>query len=312
MNRFRLIAFALLCLGTAGCVEGEMTSFVNPDGSAKVRVEVVTNMPISLGSPDAKKDDDSIEALRRKALRAMLESPGISAWKDVSADFLPNGRLKFSGTAYVKKLEQFDLKNGAPLLAATHTAERGGDGSLKLVPKMKGGQNDLNPMGRKPKSQDELKKMTDAELDKYILRELIDIQSSKWLFTAMLSDAKLKVTYVLPGNITAATGFERDGQKAFYLIDGNKALASFNKTLNQDQAAWRKMFRETPNHDALQAQVLGLPMFNATVTVGKADKPLFDYDKEVKDARAAYPELRKKFGFGEDLRLPTDDGPPKK
>jgi len=312
MTRFRLVAFALLCLGAVGCVEGEMTSVVNPDGSAKVRMEVVTCLPLTPFSPGPKKkDDESLDDIRRRAVRPMLESPGVSAWKDVSAEFLPNGRLKFSGIAYVKQLEQFDLKNGAPLLAATHTVMRAEDGSLKLIPKKKE-EDGLNTQGRKFKTQDEIKKMTDEELDKYILRELIELQSSKPFLTAMFTDAKLKVTYVLPGDITAATGFERDGPKAFYLVDGNKILATLNKNLNQDQPAWRKLYRSAADHDALLFEVLGWGALTTTATVAKPGKPLFDFDKEVKEARDAYPELRKKFGFGDDLRLPTEDGPPKK
>ena len=38
----------------------------------------------------------------------------------------------------------------------------------------------------------------------------------------------------------------------------------------------------------------------------------FDFDREVKEARANYPELRKKFGFGDDLKLPGEEAPQKK
>ena len=153
--------------------------------------------------------------------------------------------------------------------------------------------------------------MTDAELDQYILRELIDLQSTKPLVTAFLADARMKTTYVLPGEVTAAEGFAKDGRKATFTLDGNKVLATFNKAVSQDRAEWRKLYRGSPDRAAIEAAVFGVPMETGSIAVAKPGEAQFDFDKEVKEARAAYPELRKKFGFGDDLRLPTGDNPPK-
>jgi hypothetical protein len=313
MKRFATAALGLLCLCVTGCVEGELTYTVNPDGSAKVKVDVVSVMPLDFfGPPGPKKpEEETLDDLHRRAIRSTLEMPGVAAWKDVSSEFLPNGKLKFAGTAYVKRLQDFNSKGGIPLLTPTLAAERGPDGSLKLVPK-KNGKDDPLSSKRKPKTPDEIKKMTDEELDQYILRELIGLQSSKPLITAFLADARMKTTYILPGEVTAATGFEREGRKASLTLDGNKVLASLNKMLAQDRAAWRKLYREAPSPDAIQDAVFGFPAETASVMVAKPGEAQFDFDKEVKEAREAYPALRKKFGFGDDLRLPTGDGPPKK
>src|SRR5262249_43191895 len=163
-----------------GCVEGEVTYTVNPDGATKVRLDVVTGMPlIPFGQDVAKKPgEQTIDDLRRQAVRSMLETTGVAAWKDVSAEFLPNGKLKFAGTAYIKRLDDFDTRGGFPLLSPRFTAERGADGSLKLVAKQDGKDDHISSK-RKPKSLEEIKKMTDAELDQYILLDLIGLQSSK-------------------------------------------------------------------------------------------------------------------------------------
>ena len=315
MKRFRLTSLGLFCLLAAGCVEGEATYTVNPDGSAKVKIDVVSVVPPPLVGgiePNAKKpEEETLDDIRRRAIRSTLEMPGVAAWKDVSADFLPNGKLKFSGTAFVKRLENFDSTGGIPLLTPTLKTERGPDGSLKLVSKQNGKDGSFSSK-RKPKTPEEIKKMSDAELDQYILRDLIDFQSGKPLLTAFLADMKMKATFLLPGDVTAATGFEKDGRKASFALDGNKILANTNKALAQDQAAWRKLYREAPSVDAIQAAVFGFPGDDWSVTVAKPGEPQFDFDKEVKEARAAYPELRKKLGFGDDLKLPTDDNPPKK
>jgi hypothetical protein len=314
MKRFRLVALGLLCFAAAGCVEGDVTYTVNPDGSAKVKVDVVSVNPPRFfgGGPGAKKSgDESLDDTLRQSIRQTLEMPGVAAWKDVSAEFLPNGKLKFVGTAYVKRVEDFDAKGGIPLLQLGLASERGPDGSLRLVARRKE-KDDLGFSQRKPKTPDEIKKMTDAELDQYVLRELIDLQSTKPLFVAFFTDAKLKTTYVLPGEVTAAEGFAKEGRQASFTLDGAKVLASFNKALSQDRAEWRKLYRAAPDRSAIEAVVFGAPVENGSITVAKPGEAQFDFDKEVKEARAAYPELRKKFGFGDDLRLPTSDAPPKK
>jgi hypothetical protein len=316
MNRFRLVSLGLLCLLVAGCVEGEVTYTVNPDGSARVRVDVVTVVPLNPVQNFAKKGakdpgEETLDQLLREAIRPTLESPGVVAWKDVSARFLPDGKLKFAGTAYVKRIDDFDTKGGLPLFGPTFALERGADGSLKLVPGKEEADDPLSKK-RKPKTPDEIKKMTDAELDQYILRDLIQLQSAKPLFTAFFADTKLKTTFVMPGDLTAAAGLETDGRKATFVLDGNKALTALNKALKQSPAEWRNMYRALGGADAIQASVLGFSPQTISLTVARPGAAQFDFLKEVKEARAGYPELRKKFGFGDDLRLPTDDGVPKK
>jgi hypothetical protein len=311
MKRLPALVLAFLCLAITGCVEGDVVYTVNPDGSAKVKMDVVTVTPLNLFTPGVPKKpvEETIDDVRRRAIRSTLESPGVAAWKDVSAEFLPNGKLKFSGIAYIKKLEDFDTKQGIPLIVPTLRAERGADGALKLAAKRTDG---VGPSRRPAKSPEEIKKMPDEELDRHILLDLIDMQSTRPVLTAFFSDAKLKTTYILPGEVTATTGFARDGKTASFTLDGNKLIASFNKALNEDSAALRKRYRSATKAGAIQAEVFDFPADDASISVAKPGESLFDFDKEVQEARAAYPELRKKFGFGEDLRLPTSDTVPKK
>ena len=315
MKRLPRIAPGLICLTLAGCVEGEVVYTVNPDGSARVKIDVMTGMPLNPfgeNGPSKKPEEESLDDLRRRAVRSTLESPGVVAWKDVSAEFSSNGKLQFKGTAYLKRVEDFQAQGGGiPILGPALRVESVADGPLKLVA-MDGGAEGIGSSRRKPKSAEEIKKMTDDELDKQILLDLIDLQSSKPLVTAFLADAKLKTTYVLPGEVTESEGLDRDRQKASFTLDGPRVLTAFSKGLNQDRAAWRKIYRSASGPSAIQAAVFGLPIDRASVTVARPTGPQFDFDKEVKEARAAYPELRKRFGFGEELKLPSGDPSPNK
>src|SRR5262249_37217646 len=124
MNRFRLPSLGLLCLLVTGCVEGEVTYTINPDGSAKIQFDVVTVKPPTPFDPGPKNADEPLDELLRKAIRQTLETPGVVAWKDVSARFQPDGKLKFAGTAYVKRLEDFETGAGSlPIFGPTFNAE---------------------------------------------------------------------------------------------------------------------------------------------------------------------------------------------
>ncbi len=314
MNRFRVLLLSLFCFAAAGCVEGEVRYTINPNGSAKIRFDVVTPVPPTLGGPPPGMGnnpmDESIDSLRRNAIRQTLESPGIAAWKDVTAEFLPNGKLKFGGTALVRQISDFKSKGGLPLISSEYRTEATIDGALVLVRKSDPSDNEIGPGKRKPKTPDEIKKLTDDQLDEEILRDLIEIQSTRGLLTAFLTDMNMKSTFVLPGDVTAVVGFTRDGKSLTTTLNGNMILARLNKALAEDRAAWRARYRAATSVDHLKVFVLGEGSGRGEATVAKPGEAQFDIDKEVKDARAAYPELRKKFGFGDDLRLPTTDSPP--
>ncbi|MDB5313069.1 MAG: hypothetical protein JWO38_7271 [Gemmataceae bacterium] len=315
MRRFTLVAAYLLCLTAIGCVEGEQVFTLNPDGSGKVKIDVVTAPPIEPFGPQGKPgEDETIDGLLRKTIRPLLTAPGVTAWKDVTAEFVPDGRLKFVGTAYFKKLDDLDLKIN-PLLGSQFGLGTGPDGSLTLArkKKSKAGNAPDNPgflLGTGKKTPEELAKMPDEQLDAYIMKERVGYQSAKPFVLAMLTDAKVKTTFILPGEPGSVSGFKTDGQKVYFQLDGNKAITGINKIYALDNAALRKVYRSKEEAAALVEAMIGFaPDDSAKATVAKPTGPQFDYDKEVKEAHAAYPELRKKFQLGDDVRLPVGSVP---
>ena len=306
----RRATFAAACVAgllSAGCIEGEQTFTINPDGSGKVRLDVIMAPPIDgFGGGPSKKGDDSIEAMLRKHSRPLLESPGVDAWKDVSTSFASDGRLKFSGTAYFKKIDTYELRNVA-FLKSEFALNGAATGPLTLLKanKKKNEQPGL-ASDRPKKTASEIAKMSDSELDEYILKDRIEYQSSKPLVRAILTDAKIKTTFVLPGVVSEVRGFKTEANGAVsYTVDGNGILKAVEALFAQENSELRKIYRSKEGVvSLLETKVAGLPSENASATVAKPGKPLFDYDAEVKAAREAYPELRKKLKLGADVKLP--------
>jgi hypothetical protein len=292
-------------------VEGEVTYTVNPDGTAKVRLDIVTVKMINpnIGAPRKKDEEETLDSLLREAITPILETPGVVAWKDVDASFLPNGKLKFSGTAYIRRVQDFKPM-AFPLLSSNHAVETAADGSFNLVPK-NDFDNSSTPSSnkRKKKTPEEIKKMTDEELDKYILRELIEVQTSKSIFVGMFTGAKLKTTYILPGKPNAVTVFAQDGQRVSSTLDGAKVIAALDKLLAQDRVAWRGIYRGATQSDVLATLLFEQGNWNGSATVANPGKAQFDYIKEVREAREAQPALLKKLGFDSNFKLPDGDNP---
>lgn len=316
MNRPPAAALCLACLTAFGCVEGEQTYTLNPDGTGKVKFDVTLPAPVDPvgGGPKKGGREETPDSLRRKAAKQLLETPQVDAWKDVTLAFTPDGRLKLAGTAYFRNAAAFEIRNTA-FLNPEFALDRQPDGSLALARRKKPVNSapgvDLTP-DKPRKTHDEIAKLTDKELDDLILRDRIEYQSSKGLIIAMFTDLKLKTVFVLPGDVKPGKGFKAEGKNSVsYTLDGDRLLGGMKKFFAQDDAALRKAYRANPGGIGVETvlrDLAGIPDDDVKMPVGKAAGPLFDYEKEVKEARAAYPALREKLGV-DDLKLPEGSDP---
>ena len=90
------IAFVLFALAFfTGCFEVKEEIILNPDGSGKAMVEVITiNSDALMGGFTGKKPSESSAAL------SMIEkSKGVDVWKDVTYGKTQDGRAFVKGTA---------------------------------------------------------------------------------------------------------------------------------------------------------------------------------------------------------------------
>jgi len=317
MRRTFLLILAGCLPVLAGCVEGEQTFTLNPDGSGKVRVDVVMVPPMDPlgGGQDAKKPaDKTVDDFRQDSLKILLDAKGIDAWSDVTAEFAPDGRLKFAGTGYFKKLEEYEIKNVMFLGSGGHALTGKPGGPLTLAKSKDKDKKDADGPDLKPglggdKTPEQIAKMTDTELDEYILKQRIQYQQMKPMLRMMIGDAKVKTTYKLPGEPEKVIGLKREGpQSVSFVIDGNRLLAAIDKLFALDNKEMRKLYRAGPG---AEMKLLGeFADINAEVniTIPKPGKAQFDYDKEVKAAKDAYPMLRKKLKLRENIHLPGEPG----
>jgi hypothetical protein len=76
------------------------------------------------------------------------------------------------------------------------------------------------------------------------------------------------------------------------------------KVILMDRADFKKL-ADAQNEKAALALIGPLADYGkADVTVTNLGKPLFDYEKEVREAREAYPALRKSLGLDAATKLP--------
>src|SRR5438093_11797942 len=97
----RFVGSGLALVLLNGCIDLEEDYTVNPDGSGKVVRHLTMDAGgimgglSALGGPAAKpptaKDKEN---LKNGIVLSILKSPGIEAWKDVTTETLPDGRLK--------------------------------------------------------------------------------------------------------------------------------------------------------------------------------------------------------------------------
>lgn len=320
MRRFTLPALALAGLGLSGCVEGEQTFTLNPDGSGKVRIDVVMAPPAEFVGGPPKKEPPTVEAARLQSLGVLLKAQGVAAWKDVAASFAPDGRFKFAGTAYFDKLERLDFPNLGPLLGTQLALTPDKGGGLVLAKRPPRGPGAGPPAPEAPslfggpgrKAAADLAKLTDADLDGYILVDRIQYQASRPMFLAFFAKGKVRSTYVVPGKAGETTGFKADGGSLVREIDGDKAIAGLDAFFSRPDAALRPVYRKAGGLEEAAAAAFGaIPDEACRAAIPAPGGALFDYAAEVAAARAAYPALRKTLGVPDSFWIP-DGGPPPK
>jgi hypothetical protein len=292
------VCAALLVLAS-GCIEMTQTITLNPDGRGKAKYDILMpgDLDFNIGGA-AGKTKTIDEKKRESAAKFLTKTSGLTAWRDVSVKWAPDGRLHIVATGYFDKLD--DLSRAGDNMPGLSFGVTHQDGVMRI----KGKPNTTSNDQKKPPV--EPAKMTDKELDHYILEQRISYQTGKPLLVAMLSDLKVKTVIRLPGETVELKGFKKDGEHAVtFTLDGNMMLTALKKFMAQDNAAMKKILKE--GNQAKLVESFGLADLAMEPEVAaKGGKDLFDYTKEVEAARAAYPKLREQFHIDPNKKLPGE------
>lgn len=294
---FKVAIVAVLLSLSSGCIEGVAIVTLNPDGRGKLEVDLyVQGDELFGGDIGGKKDKEPTLAEKKTSalIRTLTGSPGVAAWKDVKAEWAADGRFHFVGTAYFDRIENLKDK----LLVGEYRFSRDNDGVISFVGTRK-------ESGEK-KTFPNLADLNEKQLSDFILSERIKYQSAKPIIIAMLTDLKFKTTFRLPGDAVDIKGFKKTSERVVVQdTDGNALLGEYKKIMAQDDAAFKKLYREAKSLDLDETLAAKFDMKPA-LTIRKAGDDQFDYAKEVKAAIEAYPNLRKQNGLADTVPLPGD------
>ena len=243
-----------LCAAT-GCVEMTQTITLNPDGKGKIQYDfrmAAFESVVSFPSGDNKKK--SLTEQKREAVEKILtgnEFKKAAAWKDVSAEWLPDGRLHFVGTVYFERLSDLNADQKQSGSATYFSFEkfdlaRSDDGTFKLVLHKDPAKSAVDPSDADPT------KMSDKELDEYILERRVKYQAIKPLTTLMGKELKIKTIFRLPGEVRDVKGFKKESDKVVSrFLDGDALLHAMHKFMAEDDAVLKKKIKQARNMDEL-------------------------------------------------------------
>jgi hypothetical protein len=315
ISRFSLFAAVLVLV--PGCIEMTQTITLNPDGRGKVAQDLyIAAFDFDLGGglqPGGKAKEKSLdEMIQQAAVSFLTKAKGVTAWKDVSVNWAPDGRLHLVGTAYFDRLEDLSSQDAkGPGLEAPSTSGMVSFFSSYKVTiendemRIEGKKNDQPLVKNQPPP--DFSKLSDKEQDEFIQKQRIAFQMAKPMLAMFFTDLKIKTVLRVPGEIKKAKGFKTANVvEVSQTIDGNEFLNGMKKMMSMDTATLKKTLKGADPAELSKFFGMSGDEFEPSLTVAKGSKPLFDYDKEVAAARAAYPMLRKSLKLDADAKLPGE------
>src|ERR1041385_4183121 len=312
----RFVGSGLALVLLSGCIDMEEDYTVNPDGSGKV-VRVATmdlngglGALAGLGGPAAKQPSaKEKEEMKKGVVAGMLQnSPGIEAWKDVTAETLPDGRIKFKGTGYFKSISAVGgaaggMAGGGQGGGSGFTLTKGPNDTLVL--EMKDPEGALPTGGKKSDGA----KKTGKEIDAQIKKERDEFAAGKALMGGMFAKLKIKQSFHLPGIVTEANNLKNEAGAVSLSIEGPKLIQALDTMMADDKFMRLQVQAESDPAAKEQATAMSMEkMFGQKGPVrAVASGPFtaqFDYEAEAGEARKSYAALLKQYAGGSVIGRP--------
>jgi hypothetical protein len=273
-----------------GCFEVKEEIILNPDGSGKAIIEVVTvNSDALMGGFGAqqKKSESS------SALSMIEKSKGVDVWKDVTYGKTQDGRLFVKGTAYFSEFNKLKIES-APSFRLEGTKE--GQWIISV-------SNDEFNMDKKSDNSKTFLSATASKEERMAIieKEKQGFQAAKAMMGMFLGTIKMDITLQVPGKVISVSNLKKDekGRIRFHL-DGSNLMEGMDvfqdeKWIN-DLAAQKKYinFKDAAAVKMNQRIFGEASEIKAVAAVDK--KNLFDYAQETAKAKEAYPALLESLG----------------
>lgn len=264
INRLLFIIISLLLPIIAGCIQGQATVSLNPDGSGKVIIETVMD-PCGIATSAGMWE--SYRNYLAQIKESLLGSEGIDAWSNVEWKVLPSGKYYFKGEAYFKSINDVAIHLGKIKckLKAYMVEDANGEKAVEIH-SLKLATND-----------EKLKRQNSAERFKLFAPDMI----------SMMDGLRMDVVFVLPTKTDKVEGFsEIDKRTVHFLLDGRR-MQYLLEYIDQNELyelaeKWNYNRVEFLNNELLPMYLDSLPL---KVTLFSEGENLFDYDKEKSAAK---------------------------
>ncbi|PKL47265.1 MAG: hypothetical protein CVV39_06030 [Planctomycetes bacterium HGW-Planctomycetes-1] len=265
-----LLVLLLPLILIGGCIQGQATLSLNPDGSGSVRFE-------GLYDPYFYPEDSTdiprtFRIFIQQFKDTLTKSDRIDVWKDVNWRIMDDGRFYFSAEAYFKSLNNADIRLEDMKIGIDAFYRREKKEPCLL---------ELKPVIVKPEDT------ADENQDWFLARryEVFCRAEEK-----ILQNLRLHIILNLPSEILSRQGFETiDAQTVQYVIEGRRLMPLFQFINAQEQDAAAAKWGYDPvkflNHELLPRWLEDKPL---RVYFAESKKPIFNYARAASAAKKEY------------------------
>jgi hypothetical protein len=304
-----------------GCFEGKADLDLNPDGTGRIvgdltfplqppwtgkKKEVSTRVSasaaatpptVAAASPAAAAPAEETKApeeqMKEVVYDILKRSSGIEAWRDVSFQLLPSGRVHFTGTAYFRDLSRVRIFPDTKTQISFHSD--GGNAMMLVLNSPRETKDDRPRPGREVSEEELAKKMKEMRAAYQAARGRIALDTS---------GLKVTLAFRLPGAPSEVRGLEQEGNVLTHVTQGEKLIQALDSVFNDNATLTRMILGgERPASSggqfdaALSKRFFGGQKGEAWARVMEPMRPRFDYRAEAEAARKAQPEMMAKLGL---------------
>ncbi len=285
---FATLTTLLTIISLSGCFEEKNEYYLNPNGSGKVIREVVTVGNSGINFSGDNTDPDPATQLKELTQEIFQNARGIETWSDVTANITNDGKLHFKGTAYFKDITKVSFNQES--FSADSSIIFSRNGGL-LTMELKDDEDEETPP---PPAN-----LTADQITQQIKQERLKYNQSKPLMESILANLKQTTIVHYKGQVKQAVNFQQGPDVVSLAFEG-KQLMEYMDGIMTDNKKIEKMIRAGKSMDDSDFEGFfeylgGKPEKPRAVIA--LTKPLFDYKKEVKKAKADFPAMKKSLNL---------------